>query len=98
MGSPNGATCSRKILSPGTHPISINFRKISLLSNSLMIASCPGFNSDNFILIEMVYKAKFTELHLLTNSEIMATLKKTKVHFFSHDIPSGLRNTTILKQ
>jgi probable rRNA maturation factor len=97
IGSPNGATCSRKILSPGTHPISISFRNISLLSNSLMIASCPGFKSDNFILIDD-YKAKFTELHLLTNSEIMATAKKTKVHFFSHDIPTRLKNVTRLRQ
>ena len=35
---------------------------------------------------------------MLTNSEIMATSKKTKVHFFSHDIPTRLKNTTKLKQ
>ena len=34
---------------------------------------------------------------MLTNSEIMATAKKTKVHFFSHDIPTRLKNTTNLK-
>jgi len=34
---------------------------------------------------------------LLTNSEIMAASKKTKVHFFSHDIPTRLKNTTTLK-
>ena len=34
---------------------------------------------------------------MLTNSEIMATAKKTKVHFFSHDIPTSLKNTTNLK-
>jgi len=34
---------------------------------------------------------------LLTNSEIMATAKKTKVHFFSHDIPTSLKNTVNLK-
>ncbi|HMK17006.1 MAG TPA: rRNA maturation RNase YbeY [Chitinophagaceae bacterium] len=28
----------------------------------------------------------------------MATSKKTKVHFFSHDIPTRLKNTTKLKQ
>jgi len=27
----------------------------------------------------------------------MATAKKTKVHFFSHDIPTSLKNTTNLK-
>ena len=43
------------------------------------------------------YKAKFTELHLLTNSEIMVTSKETKVHFFSHDIPTRLENKTNLK-
>ena len=35
---------------------------------------------------------------MLTNSEIMATAKKTKVHFFSHDIPPNLKNATKLKQ
>jgi len=44
------------------------------------------------------YKAKLTELLLLTNSEIMASSKKTKVHFFSHDIRPNLRNTGNLKQ
>ena len=34
---------------------------------------------------------------MLTNSEIMAASKKTKVHFFSHDIPTRLKNTTTLK-
>jgi probable rRNA maturation factor len=34
---------------------------------------------------------------LLTNSEIMASSKKTKVHFFSHDIPTRLKNATTLK-
>ena len=35
---------------------------------------------------------------MLTNSEIMATAKKTKVHFFSHDISPNLKNATKLKQ
>jgi probable rRNA maturation factor len=35
---------------------------------------------------------------LLTNFEIMATAKKIKVHFFSHDIPPNLKNATKLKQ
>lgn len=34
---------------------------------------------------------------MLTNSEIMATAKKTKVHFFSHDIPPNLKNAPKLK-
>ena len=34
---------------------------------------------------------------MLTNSEIMATAKKTKVHFFSHDLSTSLKNTTNLK-
>ena len=34
---------------------------------------------------------------MLTNSEIMVTAKKTKVHFFSHDIPTSLKNTADLK-
>ena len=34
---------------------------------------------------------------MLTNSEIMAKAKKTKVHFFSHDITTSLKNTAILK-
>ena len=34
---------------------------------------------------------------MLTNYEIMAMAKKTKVHFFSHDIPTSLKNTADLK-
>ena len=34
---------------------------------------------------------------MLTNSEIMASSKKTKVRFFSHDIPTRLKNRTTLK-
>ena len=34
---------------------------------------------------------------MLTNSEIMDTQKKTKVHFFSPDIRSNLKNTVNLK-
>ena len=35
---------------------------------------------------------------MLTNSEIMATAKKTKIHFFSHDIHTNLKNATNLKE
>lgn len=35
---------------------------------------------------------------MLTNSEIMATSKKTKIHFFSHDIPTSLKNRANLKR
>lgn len=34
---------------------------------------------------------------MLTNSEIMAISKKTKVHFFSYDAPRSLKNTANLK-
>ena len=34
---------------------------------------------------------------MLTNSEIMDIQKRTKVHFFSPDIRSGLKNTATLK-
>jgi probable rRNA maturation factor len=34
---------------------------------------------------------------LLTNSEIMASSKKIKVHFFSHDFPIRIKNTISLK-
>ena len=34
---------------------------------------------------------------MLTNSEIMGTIKKAKVHFFSHDIRTSLKNTANLK-
>ena len=43
------------------------------------------------------YKAKFAELHLLTNSEIMDAPKKTKVYFFSLDKPARLKNTSRIK-
>lgn len=96
IGSPNGATCSRYILSPGTHPISMSFRRISLLSNSFMIASWPGFKSDNFI-IKNSYKAKFTELHFLTNFEIMPIKGKKNIHFFFDGIRPTLPNRKKLK-
>lgn len=35
---------------------------------------------------------------MLTNSEIMAALKKTKAHFFSLDRPTRIKNATLLKQ
>ena len=34
---------------------------------------------------------------MLTNSEIMVTAKKTKIHLFSHDIPTSLKYTSKLK-
>ena len=34
---------------------------------------------------------------MLTNSEIMVTAKKAKVHLFSYDIPTSLKNTASLK-
>ena len=34
---------------------------------------------------------------MLTNSEIMATAKKAKVHFFALDLPPRLKNTAALK-
>lgn len=97
MGSPNGAICSRYIFSPGTHPISISFKKISLLSNSLMIASCPGFKSDNFI-FNQCCKAKFTELHFLTNFEIMSSGLVSRVNFFFDGVAPAIRNRRSLKQ
>src|SRR5579872_4936788 len=61
IGSPSGATCSTLTNSPGTQPISINFRKRSLFSNEWMRAMVPGPNSDNrFIFFDWFVKmAKF---------------------------------------
>jgi rRNA maturation RNase YbeY len=61
-----------------------------------MIASCPGFKSDNFILFQS-YKAKFTELHLLTNFEIMLTHLSSKVNFFSDGVKPNIKNRMQLK-
>src|SRR5690606_25315706 len=41
MGSPNGATCSMVISSPGIKPISISFKKSSSFSTCLMITAMP---------------------------------------------------------
>lgn len=70
---------------------------MSLLSNSLIIASWPGFKSDNFIINFVEYKANFTELHLLTNFEIMPQAR-SKVKFFFLTSNQGLKNRKDLKR
>ena len=52
IGSPRGATCSTRICSPGTQPISMSFRKISLFSKLFITTVCPTPISDKrFIII-----------------------------------------------
>ena len=63
-----------------------------------MIASCPGFRSDNFILEFNEYKAKFTELHFLTNFEIMHNGSGKNIYFFFNGVKLTLRNRKKLKQ
>ena len=94
MGSPSGATCSKSISSPGMHPISNNLIDISLFSNFLMTAFCPGFNSVSFII---AIKAKYADLLLLTIYEIMAMSKEIKIRFFSNGHNVSLINRGNLK-
>jgi probable rRNA maturation factor len=61
-----------------------------------MIASCPGFNSDNFIFGNR-RKARVTELHFLTNFEIMPSDARSKVHFFFDAAAPTIRNRKALK-
>jgi hypothetical protein len=56
IGSPKGATWSTSMFSPGTHPISINFRYVSALVKFLMIAFCPGFNFESFVILNSLAK------------------------------------------
>ncbi len=46
----------------------------------------------------MLYKAKFVELLLLTNSVNKMSPKKSKVQFFSNDVVPNIRNVGRLKQ
>ena len=94
MGSPSGATCSKSISSPGMHPISNNLIDISLFSNFLMTAFCPGFNSVSFII---GLKAKYADLLLLTIYEIMVTSKGIKIRFFANGLRLSLTNRGSLK-
>ena len=48
IGSPSGAIKSTLTLSPGIQPISMSFKKISLLEKDSIIPFSPAFNSDNF--------------------------------------------------
>lgn len=70
---------------------------MSVLSNSLMIASCPGFKSDNFI-FKYGYKAKFYEIHFLTNFEIMSSDLNPKVNFFFDTASPNIRDRMDLKK
>ena len=94
MGSPSGATCSKSISSPGMHPISNNLIDISLFSNFLMTAFCPGFNSVSFII---AIKAKYADLLLLTIYEIMVTSKEINIRFFANGLSLSLTNRRNLK-
>ena len=94
MGSPSGATCSKSISSPGMHPISNNLIDISLFSNFLMTAFCPGFNSVSFII---GLKAKYADLLLLTKYEIMLGDINKRIHFFSQSLNIPLKDRKKLK-
>src|SRR5581483_8374545 len=55
---PKGAICSTLISSPGTHPISINFRKSSFFSKEWILATVPGSNSDNLFILSLLWVDK----------------------------------------
>lgn len=99
MGSPNGAICSRKIFSPGTQPISISLRYISVLSNCVIIPSCPGFKSESLFFIPIILcKATLGKLFLFTNFEIMLSASEPKVYFFNNGLKPSLQNRHRLKK
>lgn len=72
-------------------PISINFINISSFTNSLIIAFCPDFNSDNFFTIPY-YSCEFTPKYYLfsfnkyyfrnlTNNKQITNVSKVQFHY-----------------
>jgi rRNA maturation RNase YbeY len=92
MGSPSGATCSNRIVSPGTKPISISLIEISSPPNSVITASWPGFNSDSFT--PQIYTLDGPLF--FTIFEIMST--PHKIRFFFENKSVSLKERTRLKK
>lgn len=111
IGSPRGAICSTSIRSPGTQPISMSLRKISLFSKWVITASCPGFRSESFMYDLNEYKTNLVGWDLFTNFGGFLTApalyfacaarnpqpKMSQIHFFTQNITLPLRERNRLK-
>jgi|SRR5689334_4719377 len=95
IGSPKGATWSTKMLSPGTQPISINFKYVSALVKFLIIAFCPGFNFESFVIITPFCKTILVKINLVTNFEKMSPTQS--IHFYFENITVDLKHRRKLK-
>src|ERR1700691_5184759 len=83
IGSPRGATFSTLIISPGTQPISINFKKISSFSKEWILTIEPTDKSDNRFINKWINKISFTGKITLTILEKWQTgLKKKYIFIF----------------
>ena len=51
MGSPSGAIFSTFMISPGTQPISISFRKTSFFSKEWITARAPVLSSESLFIV-----------------------------------------------
>lgn len=82
IGSPRGAICSTLTCSPGTQPISINFKKRSLFSNDRIFAVLPAFKSDNLFIQKQVTNVALLLSTSLRFSEMPSTpITKIQFHF-----------------
>lgn len=84
------------MLSPGTQPISISFKYVSVFVKLLIIAFCPGFRSESFLGI-YAGKAIGDYSILFTNFENMAN-NDLSIHFFFSGVSPRLRHRKKLKQ
>ena len=96
IGSPNGATWSTLIVSPGTHPISISFKKISLFSNDFISTVSPTGISDSLLNIVLQIYAVCSG-KLLRLLEMPANSSKSAVSFHFLEESSHLRDRKRLK-
>ena len=95
MGSPRGATCSTLICSPGRQPISMSFKKRSLLSNEYTLTVLPGFISDNRFMLTNVALCFPITLRIL---EMSNRTLRNKVSFHEFEKAPWLKNRRLLKQ
>ena len=96
IGSPRGAICSTFTYSPGTQPISINFRNRSLFSKDNILAVLPAFNSDNLFILKQVTNVALPEPYSLRFLEMPQNLgSKIQLRFLVQSF--NLKERTRLK-
>lgn len=94
IGSPSGAIFSTLIISPGTQPISINFKNMSFFSNECILALDPVDNSDNLFIATKVVWSNQTSLRF---SE-MPKASEANIHFHFVKQVHSFKNRLALKR